>query len=166
MADFGTILNPDNTALDLYCRSITTTQAPPVPFTPSQFYGYNTGQAFTSNTPQTMVMQQPTLVQNISGGAGRYTNMTPGMYLFSSVVQIVVTAGGGASTSLQVYKNGILYPLNAGIVVGCPIQVLTALPLQSLVRIDSPADVITFNFNCGGGNGNYSGFVCITYAGP
>ena len=54
MADFGTILNPNNTSLDLYCNSITTNQSP------------ESNSYFKASFPPALVGQTDTLIVNFT----------------------------------------------------------------------------------------------------
>jgi len=110
MADFGTILNSDNTTLSLYCKSINTLD--PI----SYFNAY-----FNANflpfyiLPNTLyiVLYETQFNRFITGGSPRITITKDGIYNISLLVQFVNRGGNDVnniSLSYSVYSgNTALY---------------------------------------------------------
>ena len=117
MCDFGTILKPDNTTLDLYCNSITTTA-------PNQNGAYAILSSTT--TSGTTPVGVPTLINwatsqsqaykniVISGGDTLFTLGKVGNYLVELNISLELPADVGAQHGVGMLVNGTPLTVDVG----------------------------------------------------
>jgi len=150
MADFGTILNPNNNTLDLYCKSITTANEP------------NSAYAILSSTTSAVTVNPTTPVllnwstsqyqayKNITvgGGGTTFTLEKIGNYLvdFNVALDSVSTAGfqnavtlvvNGVDVSFDVaFGNGVSYYVYKG-TLKAYVQKATSAPVVISFRVNT-----------------------------
>ena len=162
MADFGTILNPDNTSLDLYCHSIRTEPLPPLE-TPSYFYGTAGGIPLTLGTQYVTFNTQ--FSNNVNNNpTGVLTGFLPGLYNVN--ITLNYNCNANSSMRLQLELSGTSpAPGTQATNMNTAAGVLMPITLQALVRINTRVDFLRATL-LNNGNGAYTITFSVTYVAP
>ena len=160
MADFGTILDPNNTTLNLYCNSIT--QSNPIVESLPLFSGFRPEYSQSGNS--FIFATSTTYQQNgITNNNGIFTNMKPGLYVLNTNLYVRTPNDNNNLTNLILSYNDNPNPLSPQFTYTGLLEDWVAMAGQFLFRIEAPTDNVYLLINFQGGLMRISGSVNILY---
>lgn len=155
MADFGTILNPNNNTLDLYCKSITTASS-------NNAYAILASTTASGNAPPSI----PTLIDwttsqlqsykniTISGGNTLFTLEKIGNYQVDLNIWLELTTFPGSQNGVEVLVNGTVATFDVGYATTVPYNYKGTLKLFVSKPTSAPV-VLSFRVSALGFSGNF-----------